>query len=272
MNKISDSEYRQRLAQFSLRLEQKRARNGLKHTILGVADAIKKSLEMTLWENRETLTDPPYPNAGNPECAMIILGNPAIKNQFFRYALSVTMDLTYPRRHHNWDVWICAYFWDDTAIRILDAGSGFMLRSNFSPTSVETARALSRDGIWAEVVAVDITIPKKMDGVKRDGVLYRQGNLFSLKADDIGLFDCIRCLNVITHYEREEQLALLQNLKSLLKPGGVLIENTGPDNSGSYVSGVRPADALMMKHPNRIDEARFFEPESDVRVHHGPQE
>ena len=269
MKSITYSEHQLWLSQFMHRVGSKRDHIGLKYT-LGLPDVIKRSLELTLWENKKSLAEPIFPNAKNPDCVAYVLADPAMKRQFFRYALSITMDFTYPNRLREWDAWVCAYFGDCGPIRMLDAGCSFDIKQNLSPTSEDTARALRLRGIRAEVVAVDIIVPKKMDGAKQGGVNYMRGDLFRLKSDEVGLFDCIRCLNVATHYEQEGQQVLLQTLKSLLKPGGVLIENTGSDHSAGENAGMGPMETLKTRNPKIVYEEGFLD-EGHARIHFGPQ-
>lgn len=106
--------------------------------------------------------------------------------------------------------------------RILDFGCGFG----------QLLRKLKGRG-YTDLVGCDIS-PEALAHVASLGVSVFEGE--SIFASGDGTFDAIVCSHVIEHFEKGEVVALLRNLRRLLKPSGVLLVcvPNAQANTGAY--------------------------------------
>jgi 2-polyprenyl-3-methyl-5-hydroxy-6-metoxy-1,4-benzoquinol methylase len=101
--------------------------------------------------------------------------------------------------------------------RILDVGCGFGLFSSYF-SLVCARRQVTGVDPNARRIAIAREVAQKL-GLRENR--YLQGIVGSVPLD--GLYDGIVMLDVLHHVPREAQLPLLETLRSLLAPGGVLV-------------------------------------------------
>lgn len=101
--------------------------------------------------------------------------------------------------------------------RILDVGCGFGLFSLFFASTAPTRKIVGVDLDKVRVELARVSASK----LGLDNVSYHHGDVVTWRAD--GVFDAIYTLDVLHHVPAGDVPALLGDLRSRLRPGGVLL-------------------------------------------------
>lgn len=97
-----------------------------------------------------------------------------------------------------------------------------------------------------------LTIAKSRD----KGVTYHHGDLQDLKTNLPSPFDLVTCLEVLEHVD--DPACMVQDMLSLLKPGGILVISTLNRNIISFLGAIVAAEYILKIIPKHTHEYQKF--------------
>jgi SAM-dependent methyltransferase len=156
------------------------------------------------------------------------LANGMDRRVFFERLLTRVPTVSWRERHERLDKFVLPYLPPKPEISFLEFGCGtFDLRGMAPPATASTVKFLSGRGIAVSATAADWEVPPKFHSRMIGGVSIARSDILSPEFEPLGLFDFIRCTNMLHYYSHEKTATALDRLKSMLAAGGILLEDSG---------------------------------------------